>query len=215
MASDRPLPEVVAEILHDTEQKRERRHVKSGREMLADPMVSEAIADAGDIIWEGVHDPKQTIFLNMFAVCGMVRHSCRSAGVHHSTVYQKWMENAEFAKAFETASKKPLLTLLEDEAIRRAVFGTEEPIIHQGIIVGTKISYSDILLNTLLKAAAPEKYATSKLSVEATLRESGQRKTAPVIPTDEERDQAVARMYRLVAQIDDEPEVPPDGTVLQ
>jgi hypothetical protein len=47
---------------------------------------------------------------------------------------------------------------LEDEALRRAVEGVEEPVYQGGKQVGVIRKYSDALLMFLLKAARPEKY---------------------------------------------------------
>ena len=47
---------------------------------------------------------------------------------------------------------------LEDEALRRAVEGTEQPIYYAGQLVGSTRVYSDRLLMFLLKARRPEKY---------------------------------------------------------
>lgn len=47
---------------------------------------------------------------------------------------------------------------LEQEAIRRAVDGTNKPVFFQGEIVGFEKEYSDTLLVLLLKAHKPDKY---------------------------------------------------------
>ena len=51
------------------------------------------------------------------------------------------------------------LQAAEDEAFRRAVEGTEEPVYHKGAICGHVRRYSDSLLTLLLKAGDPDKYA--------------------------------------------------------
>ena len=68
-----------------------------------------------------------------------------------------WLEgDPDYRKQFEQ-SRKRIVQLLEDEALRRAVEGVEKPISVNG---ETKIirEYSDTLLIFLLKGAAPEKY---------------------------------------------------------
>lgn len=47
---------------------------------------------------------------------------------------------------------------LEDEAVRRAYVGVEEPLFYQGKQCGTVRKYSDTLLIFLLKGAKPAKY---------------------------------------------------------
>ena len=45
---------------------------------------------------------------------------------------------------------------LEQEAVRRAVEGVEEPVFHQGEVVGFVTKYSDALLGKLLTGRRPE-----------------------------------------------------------
>lgn len=47
---------------------------------------------------------------------------------------------------------------LEEEAVRRALFGVSEPVFHQGRECGTKAKHSDALLIFLLKTLRPERY---------------------------------------------------------
>jgi hypothetical protein len=47
---------------------------------------------------------------------------------------------------------------LEDEAVRRAYHGVEEPVFYKGVQCGTVTKYSDKLLIMLLKARNPAKY---------------------------------------------------------
>ena len=48
--------------------------------------------------------------------------------------------------------------VLEDEAVRRAKEGVEEPVYQGGKLVGHVQKYSDTLLIFLLKGAKPQKY---------------------------------------------------------
>jgi hypothetical protein len=47
---------------------------------------------------------------------------------------------------------------LEDEALRRAYHGVEEPVFYEGVQCGSVTRYSDKLLMFLLKARHPAKY---------------------------------------------------------
>ena len=47
---------------------------------------------------------------------------------------------------------------LEDEAVRRAYHGVEEPVFYKGVQCGSITKYSDKLLIFLLKARDPAKY---------------------------------------------------------
>ena len=81
--------------------------------------------------------------------------------------------------------------MAESEAIRRAVYGTIEPVFHAGRVVGSTVRYSDTLLALLLKAAAPDVYATARVKITARPE---LRTEPPEIPTDDETRLAVAEM---------------------
>lgn len=86
-----------------------------------------------------------------------VTMACKSVGIARSTVYAHRKANADFAAEWEDAVEAGI-DLLEDEALRRAKDGTERPVYHQGVQVGTIREYSDRLLELLLRARRPEKY---------------------------------------------------------
>lgn len=97
-------------------------------------------------------------FLISFRVTGNISESCNAVGVGSRTTIYNWQEHDEaFASAFREAEIQST-ELLEAEARRRAATGVEEPVFHQGAVVGTVTKYSDTLLIFLLKARAPEKY---------------------------------------------------------
>jgi len=98
----------------------------------------------------------KAVLLARYEEVGRVDVACAKAGVGRRTHYQ-WLEtDPEYRTQFEQ-SRKRIVQLLEDEALRRAVEGVEKPISVNG---ETKIirEYSDTLLIFLLKGAAPEKY---------------------------------------------------------
>ena len=64
--------------------------------------------------------------------------------------------------AAESAIRSCRVAILEDEAMRRAVDGVEEPVYQAGQLVGTKRVYSDSLLKLMLQAADPARYGDSK-----------------------------------------------------
>lgn len=78
--------------------------------------------------------------------------------VSRQTAYVHRRAEPQFAKEWETAIDDAAFTL-EDEAWRRARDGVDEPIVHQGMIIGTQKKYSDTLLIFLLKGIKPDKYA--------------------------------------------------------
>lgn len=89
-------------------------------------------------------------------------HSLASdaAGVNRTLVY-KWLDQPEFAAAYEHAQEEAT-ERLEAEAWRRAVEGTEyiRRAYWKGEVCGEDIrrEYSDNLLMLLLRARAPNKY---------------------------------------------------------
>ena len=97
-------------------------------------------------------------FLESFAVTGNITEACAVAGIKRRRLIYEWQEHDDqFAAAFREA-EITATEVLETEARRRAADGVEEPVYHQGVVVGTVKKYSDTLLIFLLKARAPEKY---------------------------------------------------------
>ena len=108
---------------------------------------------------------KQRAFLAAYPTAATVTAAAKAAGVGRRTVYD-WREQPAFAAAFDDAAEEAADNL-ETEAHRRAVTGVRSykflkdgtPILHP--VTGEPYyehAYSDRLLETLLKAANPEKY---------------------------------------------------------
>lgn len=97
---------------------------------------------------------KQRAFLKAYQQLGHVSNACIAAGIARQNHYD-WLKQVEgYAEAFE-AAKQIAGDMLIDEARRRAHDGWEEPIVHQGEIVGTKTLFSDGLLMFLIKKHDP------------------------------------------------------------
>ncbi len=76
----------------------------------------------------------------------------------YRTLVYDWQEHdEEFSQEYRQAEIEATETM-EAEAHRRGVLGVEEPVFHQGEVVGAVKKYSDTLLIFMLKARAPEKY---------------------------------------------------------
>jgi hypothetical protein len=100
---------------------------------------------------------KQKEFLSYFCDLANVSKAAKKAKIGRRTVYD-WIENdSEFEKEYDKANRIAL-GVLEDEATRRAVEGTNKPVWQAGKRMGTIKEYSDTLMIVLLKARAPEKY---------------------------------------------------------
>lgn len=96
-------------------------------------------------------------FLNEYVNLASITKTCDKLGMIRRTFYA-WKEtDPEFEAKFRKADEMAL-GVLEDEAHRRAVFGTKRPVFQGGKKVGEITEYSDTLMTVLLKARAPHKY---------------------------------------------------------
>ena len=100
----------------------------------------------------------QTAFLAALARSGNVRQACRSIGRCPATLYKYRQRDAAFAALWDETMAVAVDTVLEPEAVRRAVDGVEKGVYHEGDQVGTVRQYSDTLLIFLLKGWRPERY---------------------------------------------------------
>lgn len=100
---------------------------------------------------------KDVAFLAALAETGIVKRACEAVGIVRQTAYNRYDNDAEFAKGWDAALKIGV-TALEDEAHRRGFEGVDEPVFHQGVRCGSVRKYSDTLAIFLLKAHKPEKY---------------------------------------------------------
>jgi hypothetical protein len=123
---------------------------------------------------------KQGAFLAAFRLTASITKAAEAAGIERQLHY-RWLDDEPgYAQAFETA-REEAAQALEDEAIRRAKEGIDEPVIYQGapcieivrdehgaIVYDeqgaplarqlVKRKYSNQLLTFLLKGFKPEKY---------------------------------------------------------
>lgn len=83
--------------------------------------------------------------------------AANAAGISRRLIFL-WREKD---KAFDAACNEAHqagIDAMEDEALRRAVQGTDRPVYQQGMLVGYVREYSDRLLEMNLKARRPEKW---------------------------------------------------------
>jgi hypothetical protein len=92
-----------------------------------------------------------------FRRTGRVDLACASAGVDRTCHYDWLKRYPEYASEFKEA-REQVAGLLEDEAVRRAYYGTAKPVAVAGKIVMLH-EFSDQLLMFLLKARKPEIFA--------------------------------------------------------
>lgn len=107
------------------------------------------------------HDSSQVArkraFLAKLAETGRVRPAAGEAGIPTSTLYGWRRKDPDFARAWTDALDHGA-DLLEDEAVRRALDGTERPVFYGGARIGEVREYSDSLLMFLLKARRPQRF---------------------------------------------------------
>ena len=93
---------------------------------------------------------RQRRFLLCFEACASITQAARWAKVTRQAHYE-WMDDPAYVQAFRYAEPRAQRTL-EDEAVRRAREGTRRAVRYKGKIVGWEMEFSDVLMNTLLKA---------------------------------------------------------------
>jgi len=96
----------------------------------------------------------RALFLDVMKLKGNVTHAAAVVGVTRQACYQERRRNEVFAKGWDD-SLQVAYDVLEAEAWRRAVQGTDKPVYQKGMMVGTVREYSDKLMVVLLRAARP------------------------------------------------------------
>lgn len=93
-------------------------------------------------------------YLTELRATGLEAKSARAAGVTLRSVKRQYEQDPGFHE-LALDSLEEFADSLEQEAVRRAVEGVEEPVFHQGEIVGHVTKYSDTLLAKLLTGRRP------------------------------------------------------------
>lgn len=99
----------------------------------------------------------QDKFIGALRENGNISRSAQMAGVSRTEVYNERAEQPSFAARWDDAVEIAC-DLMEEEARRRAYFGTRKPVYHQGVVCGEIQEYSDTLMIFLLKGARPQKF---------------------------------------------------------
>ena len=109
-------------------------------------------------LYRFVPERKKNVFLNnLIDAGGNIGKAASKSGITRQTHYNWLHEDAYYASVYNDKIKPMCVSVLEDEAQRRAM-GYEEDVYYKGEKVGTVTKYSDKLMEVLLKANAPEKY---------------------------------------------------------
>lgn len=96
-------------------------------------------------------------FLKRLEKTGNVGSAAAFVGVSRDAIYKRMSVDEGFAEHVERA-KGRFLDMIEQAAVERAIDGTNEPVYHQGKLVGYKKKYSDKMLDKLMTAADKERY---------------------------------------------------------
>lgn len=102
-------------------------------------------------------DVWRKLFVAQLKVNGNVTRAAQTAEIERSTAYRLREQDATFRADWDEAIEM-WKDRLEEEADRRAREGTLKAVFYKGQVVGFENEYSDTLMQTLLKAARPEKY---------------------------------------------------------
>lgn len=118
---------------------------------------------------------RRKAFLAAFAVTASVHAAGKAAGIDPCQHYRWMQKDPAYAAEFEAAVQQAA-QVIEDEAVRRAIHGVEEPVVYRGAFTTIQVrdpntnqftgerriltlnKKSDALLQTLLKAWLPRKY---------------------------------------------------------
>jgi len=99
----------------------------------------------------------QIKYLTFLAKYGLVSKAAAYAGVSSETARLHRQANDDFAAAHDEALEI-FRDSLENEALRRAIDGWDEPVYQKGELVGTIHRHSERMMELLLKANLPNKY---------------------------------------------------------
>lgn len=145
-------------------------------------------------------------FLDALSETGDVSAAAKAAGLSRGEALRLREEDESFRSVWDDANESAV-DALEAEARRRALEGDEEDIYYRGEVVGTKIRKSDGMLEFLLKAYRPEKFA-SKTASKAAHDRTGV--VAAPFKSGEAREELARRIASIVRRGRSEP--PPSGT---
>ena len=102
-------------------------------------------------------EERRAVFLHHLKQGYTITGAARAAGTLQMTAYKARAADPEFKAQWDEALEEGL-DRLEDEVVRRAVDGVDEPVFHRGEVVGHVRKYSDTLLIFKLKGHRPERY---------------------------------------------------------
>ena len=127
-----------------------------------------------------VSEARKNRFLKTLAKTGRITESADIANVSCEAIRVWRKEDEEFAERFAEAEMR-YCDKIEKEVERRAIDGWDEPVFQNGVEVGKKKRFSDMLLLALTKSRL-KKYR-DKVEVDAKI--TGQVLAVPLVAVDE------------------------------
>lgn len=123
------------------------------------------IATIDESVWDllrlaGTLDEKRKhIYLRVLAETANPKIAAESAGYKTTGAVNRLMKEDESFRAAVIEAAEAGGDMIEAEAVRRGVNGVKKAVYYKGEIIDYEFVYSDSLLQMLLKAAKPQKYA--------------------------------------------------------
>ena len=110
-----------------------------------------------ETLFQEITDHSKRAFLAAYAYCGRITRAADAAQTNWRNHYNWLRDDPAYKDAFADATRMAG-DFLEDEAIRRAKEGWQEPVFYRGEHVDNVTKYSDTLMIVMLKGAKPDKY---------------------------------------------------------
>ena len=167
---------------------------------------------------DGFTGPKRRRFLKTLAKTGCIADAARVAGISTTTVDRWRAKKPHFARACDNAIDMAS-SHIETLAWERAVTGIEEPVMHHGKLVGTRVKRSDSIFRMLLMASNRKKYgrmgAVNRKEIEKELRprieaELRAKIEAEQVSIEEVRDEVLRRIAAIRKHRERNGELPAD-----
>lgn len=111
-----------------------------------------------------INEEAKKKFIDVLRQTGNKPLAAKACGFTLRAFYNHYKSDEAFHDEWDEAVQESN-GILEREAWRRALEGTEKPIMYKGQVIGKEREYSDRLLEFLLMGNMPEKYARNKMEI--------------------------------------------------
>ena len=162
------------------------------------PVRSPAPDPTPEVPQRGLDETSLKNFLRFLAQSGSVSYASMRAGIERRTLYRRKASDEAFAAQWDEALQLGI-DRLQDDAMRRALHGTERPLYRNGKQIGAMQQYDNKLLQFLLRAHRPEVYGDKKQSAVPALPFDLAQRLAASAPRADAYDEA-KRIEKLSAE---------------